>query len=352
MPLNLEREPRWQWSENLLMRIGVDRTQLIGTVAVADSRSLYNALCDTEELVIQSDPGGRFGRRRWRLVGSDGPSDNDLDRPFGLIWPITGDVAVQQVDDAIRACLADTEKFEVTRRAGNAVILTLEDNEEGDERDDGERVRQCSRLILERTSKLKVDLNICGWVETFRPKYDPGRELCSSGAKLEDALLPIELELLRLGLQAQSTSSREGAITALRIISGKLARGLRPLCDWVCEDIADHEFFAEAKTRAFQIAGLAGLLAGAGARPSPTEATRGAAVVAAASTNREASMILAGLPVCLPVLRALADAPGAVRAAVGLVTNEEVQSVAPPWLGHMLDNSRGKRRLILRGERH
>jgi caspase domain-containing protein len=350
MPLNPESAPRWQWPENLLMRIGVDRTQLVGVVAGTDSRSLYEALCVAEELVVQSDPGGRFGRRRWRYVGSDVLPSNDLDRSFGLIWSIVGDVTVQKIDEALRACLAHPQTSEISRSAGNAVILALEQSEEDDERNEEERVRQCLRLILERAARLKVDLNVCSWIEISRVKSGPVNEYCAAGVTLKDALAPIELELIRFGLQAQTALSREGAIVALRAIRGKLSRDLHPLCDWLCDDITEPNFLELARSRAFQIASFAGLLAGAGVRPSTREAERGAAVVAAATENPEASMILAGLPVCLPVLRALIDSPGAVRATVGLVTSNEILSVAPPWLGQMIDRSRGKRRLILRGE--
>jgi len=343
LPFAPETERRSPWPENLLMRIGVDRTQLVGVVTGIEGEILHDALRYTEALIIQSDLGGRFGRRRWSRVGPEEPLPEKLDQPFGLIWPVYGELTVSQIDEAIHTCLtcADGPQDSGRGSAGNVVIFTLATDEES-------QARECLRLMLERSVKLKIDINICGWMAE---RASAAAELvnggCTDGIELGPALLPLEWELVRNGHDAQSVPSRSRAIAVLRNMRGKLSRDLHPLCDWTCGDITDSEFLARAKSRACQLASFAGLLTGAGNHPSPTEAARGAAVVAAAATNRELAIILAGLPVCSPVLKALVDSPGAVRATVGLVTKDEVLSVAPPWLGQLVDRSRGKRQLIL-----
>lgn len=344
LPICSGHELSSSWPENLLMKVGVDRTQVLGIVAGVDVESLHDSLCYTEALLNQADPAGKFGRRSWSIIGPGAPLlKGKMGQPFGLICEVSGNVTASQIDEAIRTCMTWPEGSENSARplAGNAVIMAFRT-------DEASLAPECLRLARERSAKLAFDVNCFGWiVQDASAVADLLSGRCSERTGLLPHLSQLERELIRNSREMQIASkSRDQAIEFLRKVRPNLTRDLLPLCDWVCGRISENEFFAKAKRRTFQLASSAGLLAGIGPRPTESEASRAAAIVAAAAANRELLGVLAGLPICTPVLSALVAGDPVVRMSVGLVTSDEILSVAPDWMRYPIEQWRGNRHLI------
>jgi hypothetical protein len=345
MPFGPEFDRRRAWPENLLMRIGVDRTRLLGVVADIEAQVLFEALRYTEELVAASDSRGQFGRRRWFCVESDWPRLDDETTAIGVVWNIPNDLSMDQIRDAILTCWSGSMESTDDQQfvAGNVLVAVVND-------EDKQYAEELRCHLVKQAKALGVTNSACGWslgqaAQLAKAVSDPiASELRPSKAFLVD----FEWDIVRACYDSQKSFLRcERAVEQLRRLSSELENKWQPLCNWVCGDItAEKIFFAQADYEVYQLARLAGLLTGDGYKLTKTQAERGAEIVRTVVNRPELSSILGSLPVCSQVLDTLCSCKATCRAAIGLVTSKELHRAVKPWVGQPIDDWRHGRLLV------
>lgn len=345
MPFGPEFDRRRAWPENLLMRIGVDRTRLLGVVAGIEAQVLYDALRYTEELVAVSDLAGRFGKRQWFCVETEWPRLDNEKTAIGFVWNIPNDVSMDQIKEAIRSCwpgsMGPTDDQQSS--AGNVLIAVVKD-------EDMLHVEEILRYLFNQSTALGVMVSVCGWSLGQAAELVKAVSESTVGELWQGTafFVDFEWEMVRACYDSQKSSRRERAIEHMRRLSLELPIKWQSLCDWVCGNHVNDEkkFFAQADSEVYQLAGLAGLLIGDGSKLTSIQAERGADIVRTVVSRPELSSILGSLPVCSQVIDSLCSCEARCRAVVGLVTTEELHRAVKPWVCQPMDDWRHGRLLV------
>ena len=345
MPFGPDFHRRRAWPENLLMRIGVDRTRLLGVVAGIEAQVLCEALQYAEELVAVSDLEGRFGKRQWFCVETEWPRFDNENKAIGFVWNIPNDVSMDHIKEAIRSCWPGSvgPTNDQKASAGNVLVAVVKD-------EDKLHVEEILQYLFHQSTALGVMVSVCGWSLGQAAKLVKAVSESTIGELWQGTAFfaDFEWEMVRACYDSQKSSRREKAVEHIRRLSSELPIKWQPLCDWVCGNHVNDEkkFFAQADSEVYQLAGLAGLLIGDGSKLTSIQAERGAGIVSAVVSRPELSSILGSLPICSQVLDALCSCEARCRAVVGLVTTEELHRVVKPWVCQPMDDWRHGRLLV------
>jgi hypothetical protein len=288
------------------MSIAIDRTRLVGVVIGAEPKQLCNSLAQAEAIVRDATPDARFGARSWIELSATQP-------------PPSGFCVVSRGEDALAWKVPELERLKAAcidahdPRCGGCVVLCIG-------RDDAQGVNALMKTL---SDVIKDDAAICRW---FCAPETGALDTAMQLTAFEQTLV----DWLRSSLDV---GQRDEALQQAERYRLYFTLDHQPLLDLVK---LDYETFARtARAPTCRLAALSGA-AIAGSWP---------ALISAGCRNLNICQVLESLQPDLPLVQALTMAEPALRAVLGLITQEEHGRDVTPWFGTELERLRHGRRL-------
>lgn len=338
-PYGLDLFRRIPWPENLLMQIGVDRSNLVAVVSGIDGAELLEALSSVERTVAETDSLGCFGKRSWSLFELSTANVPKEKAAEGLVWKVPKDLTISHLSEVMRSCWPSmlSSKQDGLASAGNVLVAVVEDDRQA-------TIKPLLDSLRDLVSDLRINVDVCGW--SIEQAHDLIRaaadQTVTTPPKTPESISKFEWKLLQLCHSTQDVFRRSEAIHRLSCEYPEMSAKWRQLCDWIRDPKSYEDFLKRVDLDVFQIALLAGLIANHNTTPNEELA---AAVVRATRQNPDLSSIILSLPVCVPVLKELMESEPKYRATIGLVTAEEMGRAVKPWVGNPVDQWRNGRAL-------